>query len=979
MPESEHIKKITEFAAQLEGELFTDLSTRLIYSSDASVFREKPLAVACPKNVEDIKKLIYYAQKEKISLIPRAAGTSLAGQVVGSGIVVDISRYMTRLLEFNKEQKWIWVQPGVILDELNKYLEPYKLVFGPDPSTSNRCMLGGMVGNNACGSHSLIYGCTRDHVLALKTILSDGSETEFHALNKQEFEAKCNGNNFESSLYRNIRELLSSQSNQSEIRSQFPDKSIKRRNTGYAVDLLLESEPFTETSDKFNFCKMLTGSEGTLAFITEIKLGLSDLPPKETALVCVHCEKLEQAFHANLIALKYAPAAVELIDNYILECTKSNIEQNKNRFFIKGEPEAILAVEFFSDSRDEILKTAVQMEAEMRKAGFGYHFPVLFGNDIKKVWSLRKAGLGLLSNIPGDNKPVGVIEDTAVKVEDLPDYMAKFRELLAHYRLKSVYYAHIGSGELHLKPLLNLKTDKDVEFFHTFALDVAKLVKSFNGSLSGEHGDGRLRGEFIPLLLGERNYLLLKQIKEAWDPHNIFNPGKIVDTPKMNTSLRYDPKYITKEITTWFDFSDTYGIIRAIEKCNGSADCRKPASMGGIMCPSYMATKNENNTTRARVNLLREIIGFSNQNNPFNHHEIYKILDLCLMCKGCKSECPSSVDMTRIKSEALQQYYLSNHVPLRTKIIANITAINRYLSHFPAISNFFILNKFTSSVFKSLIGFAIQRSLPALCPTTLSKWAAGNLAQINSNVKGNKAIYLFIDEFTEYYDVEIGIKAIKLLSCLGYKILIPDILESGRAYISKGLLKKARRLADYNVSQLKNTITENIPLIGIEPSCLYTFKDEYPALVSKNLVSAAKNIAKNCMMLDEFIAIEIENKRISRDYFKQDRKEILLHGHCHQKSLASTGPLKKMLFLPVNYKVSEIPSGCCGMAGAFGYEKEHFELSNKIGELILFPEIRKAGKDVIITAPGTSCRQHILENTGRKAYHPVEILYEALL
>lgn len=962
----------------LEGDLFYDSVNLIAYSTDASAYKEKPLAIARPKNKDDIKKLIQFAKENNTSIIPRTAGTSLAGQVVGNGIIVDVSKYLTKILEVNKEEKWVRIEPGVILDELNIYLKQFGLFFGPETSTSNRCMIGGMLGNNACGAHSLIYGSTRDHTISVNTVLSDGSEAVFKPLTKAEFDEKKQLENLEGSLYRKVDDILSNETNQINIRKEYPDHSIKRRNTGYAIDLLLETDLYTNTDEKFNFSKLLAGSEGTLAFTTEIKLNLVPVPPKEVAVVCVHFKTLEEALKANLIALKYNPGAVELMDQTILELTKGNIEQQKNRFFVQGDPGAILIIEFARDTQDEIKNLASNMEAEMKKSGLGYHFPIIFNKDTKKVWNLRKAGLGVLSNAPGDAKPVSVIEDTSVDVEKLPQYIADFKQILERLNLECVYHAHIGTGELHLRPMLNLKDPKDVELFHTVALETAKLVKKYNGSLSGEHGDGRLRGEFIPFMIGDENYELLKEIKNAWDPNNIFNPGKIVDTPSMNSSLRYEPGVETKEIETVFDFSEDGGILRAAEKCNGSGDCRKTEVVGGTMCPSYMATRDENTTTRARANVLREVITNSDKKNPFAHKEIYDVMDLCLSCKACKSECPSSVDVAKLKAEFLQNYYDEHGILLRAKLIANITKINRLGSIVPALTNFFMGNKFIAPFIMNTIGFSPKRSMPLLQKKTLHNWSKHHFAKYQPN-NPIKTVYLFNDEFTNYNDTEIGIKTIKLLNKIGYKVIIPKHLESGRTFLSKGLIRKAKEIAEKNIDFLKDIISENTPLIGIEPSAILAFRDEYPDLTRGKLKETALQIAKNAFMIDEFLANEIDAGNINKDLFTKDKKEIKLHGHCQQKAIASTNPTIKLLSFPENYVIEEIPSGCCGMAGSFGYEKEHYDVSMKVGELVLFPEVRKMDTETLIAAPGTSCRHQIKDGTGRDALHPVEILYDALL
>jgi FAD/FMN-containing dehydrogenase/Fe-S oxidoreductase len=971
----EALKKLKK---ELRGDVFTDNATRIQYATDASAYREMPVAVVRPAGKDDVIKLVEFANRQSVPLIPRGAGTSLAGQVVGNGIVVDISKYMNKILEVNINEKWVRAEPGVVLDELNLEMARHGLFFGPETSTSNRCVLGGMVGNNSCGAHSLLYGSTREHTLELEVVMADGTEAVFGNLSKNEFIAKQHGDRLENKVYKNIANMLSQPVNQQEIRSEFPDPSIERRNTGYALDLLLETETFTNNDTPFNFCKLLAGSEGTLAFITAVKLNLVPLPPKVKGLVCVHFEKLEEAFHANLIALRHKPGAIELMDSVILEQTKDNIEQSKNRFFIRGNPAAILIIEFARETREEISGIAKLMEEEMRNAGFGYHFPHIFDNDIPKVWALRKAGLGLLSNIPGDAKPVSLVEDTAVNPEKLPGYIADFKKILKKYNLTAVYHAHIATGELHLRPMLDLKKTEQVDLFYKVARDTAILVKKYKGSLSGEHGDGRLRGEFIPLMVGDHNYNLMKEVKLTWDPNNIFNPGKIVDTPSMKTSLRYVPGIQTKALKTVFDFSHDHGMMRAVEKCNGSGDCRKSEIIGGTMCPSYMATRDENATTRARANILREFLTNSPKKNPFGHQEIYDVMDLCLSCKGCKSECPSSVDIAKYKAEFLQHYYDEHGIPLRTHAIAYISRLNKMGMLVPEITNFIFKNKIISGILKNILGFAPKRSIPLLYKFTLRKWMQKNLPVLNPQQNFIGEVCLFADEFTEYNDTQIGIKAVELLTRLGYRVHLKEHKESGRTFLSKGLVRKAKALANYNVSELKDFISDKMPLIGIEPSGILTFRDEYPELVDRHLVADAKKLAENALMFDEFMEMEIRAGKIDRSNFTIEKKKIRLHGHCHQKSLASTAPTKFMLSFPENYEVEEIKSGCCGMAGSFGYEKEHYEVSMKVGELILFPEVRNTPAETLIAAPGTSCRHQIKDGTGRQAYHPVEIMWDAL-
>jgi FAD/FMN-containing dehydrogenase/Fe-S oxidoreductase len=967
----EQLKKL---AKELEGDLFFDKMIRTLYATDASSYREMPLAVAIPKTKQDISKLIVFAATHSTSLIPRTAGTSLAGQVVGNGIIVDVSKHFNQILELNKEEGWVRVQPGVIRDELNLFLQPHGLFFGPETSTANRAMMGGMVGNNSCGSNSVVYRSTREHLLEVTAFLSDGSEVVFNSLSTDDFHSKCELNTLEGTIYKSVRSLLSNYDNQVEIRKEFPKKSVVRRNTGYAIDVLVDADPFTAGGPAFNFCNLIAGSEGTLAFMTEIKLNVVPQPPKEVGLLCVHFNSIDESLHANLIGLKYHPSASELIDHYILECTKENREQNKNRFFVQGDPGAILVIEFVKETREEILALTSQVEADMRAAGLGYHFPVLFGADTKKIWALRKAGLGLLSNLPGDEKAVPVIEDTAVDVNDLPNYIRDFNEILKKHGLYSVHYAHAGSGEIHLRPIINLKTKEGNQLFRTIAEEVATLVKKYDGSLSGEHGDGRLRGEFIKQMVGEKNYNLLKQVKNTWDPQHIFNPNKIVDTPSMNTMLRYEPGQLTPEFKTIFRFHQQ-DILQHAEQCNGSGDCRKTHLLGGTMCPSFMATRDEKDTTRARANILREFLTHSDQENRYNHKEIYDVMSLCLSCKACKSECPSNVDMAKLKAEFLQHYYDANGVPFRAKLIANFTAAAKLGSMVPRLYNAFVSNIFTGSLVKLVSGFALKRSMPSISMQTLESWYKKNYTALANPIK---TVYLFCDEFTNYNDAHIGIKAVKLLRALGYEVIIPAHEESGRTWLSKGLVRKAKLIANKNIEKLSHLVSASSPILGIEPSAILTFRDEYPDLASDENIVAANHLAKHSFFIDEFLASEMQAGNITNDSFTTNTKSILLHGHCQQKAVSSLSDSVKVLSFPTNYAVETIPSGCCGMAGSFGYEKEHYDVSMNIGELVLFPKVRANKNTCTIAAPGTSCRHQIKDGTGEKALHTVEVLYDAL-
>ncbi|MFD2202444.1 FAD-binding and (Fe-S)-binding domain-containing protein [Shivajiella indica] len=969
---------LENLASRLEGEIKFDSLTKTLYATDASVYREMPLAVAFPKTEADIQKLIFFARENKTSLIPRTAGTSLAGQCVGNGIVVDVSRYFTKIIEFNKEERWVRVQPGVVRDELNHFLKSHGLFFSPITSTANRAMIGGMVGNNSSGTTSIVYGTTRDKVLELKALLSDGSKTVFGSISKEEFENKCLSGSLEGTIYRQIRTELSNPSIQKKIVENFPKKSIHRRNTGYAVDALMDSAIFSEGSDHFNFCKLLAGSEGTLAFTTEIKISLDPLPDPVEIVVAAHFESIHQSMKAAQVAMKHPATAVELMDKIILDCTKQSLEYSKNRYFVEGDPMALLMIEFTGKTEEEAREKGDKLIADLKNAGLGYAYPVIGPDKTKSAWALRSAGLGLLANIPGDRKAVACIEDTAVDIEDLADYIDEFDKMMEGYGQEPVHYAHAGAGEIHLRPILDLKKKADQQEFYNISLDVARLVKKYNGSLSGEHGDGRVRAPFIPLMVGEENYQLFRRIKYTWDPDNIFNPGKIVDTAPMNTSLRYEADMKTPEQETLLDFSEVGGMLRMAEKCNGSGDCRKLPLSGGTMCPSYQATRNEKDTTRGRANTLREFLTKDKKPNAFDHLEIKDALDLCLSCKGCTAECPSNVDMASMKAEFLYQYQKSNGVPLRSKAFAYINDLNKLGAILPGISNFSLRNPMTSGLMKSILGVAPKRNLPEISKVDLRSWFRKNESKFPFTTPIIKTIYLFVDEFTNYNDTEIGITAIKLLRKLGYEVKVVDHEESGRSAISKGLLEKARNHAEANVKTFRDKVSGNTPLVGIEPSAILSFRDEYPRLVRKEYLEDAKKIKSHTLLIDEFLGREIAAGNITPESFTQDSKHIKLHGHCHQKALSSLTWTQKVLSLPRHYTVEIIPSGCCGMAGSFGYEAEHYELSMQIGEMVLFPAVRNSKESIDIAAPGTSCRHQIWDGTGKKAKHPVEILWDAL-
>jgi len=1007
----------------LSVKLHTDSLHKIAYSTDGSVYREVPQAVAFPQSVDDVRQLMEVARERNTHIIPRAGGTSVAGQVVGSGIVTDISRHWSHIIEINAVERWARVEPGVIRDELNLALKPYGLFFSPETSTSNRCCIGGMMGNNSCGTHSLVYGSTRQHVIEAVGVLTDGTVETFKEYTVGDLEGRF-GQHFwrkfeiPSLIERIYAQLITFALDDEKMRlinENYPDKSLRRRSCGYAIDEVIEdlcndNKPLTERT--INLCRLLSGSEGTLAFITEVKVALDPQPPSELMVLCAHCKTLDASFEANLIALQHNPTAIELMDGEILRLSWGNVEQERNRFFVHGNPEALLITEFRADTRGQIDQMANALESKLAASGLVDICTRVYGDDVARVWELRKAGLGVLSSMKGDTKPVGVIEDTAVAPHFLPAYMKDFDAMTRRLGTKCVYYGHISTGELHLRPILNLKSAHDRQLFRDIARETTLLIKKHRGSISGEHGDGRLRGEFIKLQYGDETYELMRQVKHCWDPDGLLNVHKIVDTLPMDAMLRYEVNQHyaldallgeNKTYLNWkaaFDDCQTEGatgaasqihaLMCSIEQCNGAGVCRKSNLMGGTMCPSYRVSHDETRSTRARANVLREILtrGWGSEvfrradstgTNLLDIPELKQVLDECLACKGCRSECPSNVDMTRLRAELLQHLHNHHGTPRRTWMVAHMAQFEMLGSWMPHLYNWVARWRPTASLIKRIVGFAPQRQIPLL-----SKHSMRQLVVVEAGRKHHVSIkgkvYLMADEFTNHQDALLGLKFAQLLMRLGYEVEIPRHVESGRAAISKGCLNLAKKHARNNYRLLRNFIDDNHPLIGIEPSCILTFRDEYPDLVDSSDRRGAQELAHNCLLYDEFLVREMEAGRITAADFASDAMDIWLHGHCHQKALVGIDLTVKALKLLSGATVHVIPSGCCGMAGSFGYEREHYKTSLEIGEMVLFPAVRQATAHAnretptFVAAPGTSCRQQILDGTGIKAVHPIEIL-----
>ncbi|WP_116106904.1 FAD-binding and (Fe-S)-binding domain-containing protein [Lewinella sp. IMCC34191] len=957
-----------ELSTRLQGELETDDLHRILFATDASVYRELPQAVAFPRSEADVVACVDFARTHGLSITPRAGGTSLAGQAVGAGLVVDVSRHMRDIIEINAEAGYAIVQPGVIRDQLNAALADYGCWFGPNTSTANRCTLGGMFGNNSCGSTSITVGSTRDHVRAVRVVLADGSVA--HLGDGAQVEG-------DSPTVLRVREFLhrtlSDPNARHKMLEAFPKAEVTRRNNGYALDhLARQFEPAAAEAD-IDLVPLLAGSEGTLAFTSELKVNILPLPPEGSAVVALHFRSIDASLRATQAAMKTQPFMCELMDDTILNLALENPDQRRNAAFVEGNPRALLLVEYRSETDEAALSLANDLGQRLMGPDLldepAYAAPALAAQiNTAKVWALRSAGLGILGNMVGDAKAVACIEDTAVALPDLADYIAEFSKLMEVYQQHPVYYAHAGAGELHLRPILDLKSEAGQRKFYEITRDVARLVKKYRGSLSGEHGDGRVRGQFLQEMLGEEVYQLLIELKQAWDPSYLFNPGKIVEAPPMNESLRYDAGHHTPAYDTVLDFSHDEGILRSAEKCNGSGDCRKLT--GGAMCPSYRATLHERDSTRGRANVLREVLTRNQKEDPFTHPALAEAMDLCLSCKACTSECPSTVNMTNLKAEYLHQRQEREGLGLRTRLVAANETLYRWGGKVPGLSN--SLLKLTGPLVKRAAGIAAERSLPAFPRESLRTFYERERPLAPG---GRGALHFFGDEFVNYQDVEVGKAALRLWWKLGYEVHWLRHRPSGRAALSKGLLRKARRLANNNVQCFRHRVGEEAPLVGLEPSAILGFRDEYPKLLRGELQEAAHVLATHCFTFDEWLYREVALGRLAAEDFGTEPRAILLHVHCHEKALGDSGKCASILSLPQNFSVTLLDSGCCGMAGSFGYEAEHYELSRTIAEQSLISKIRDRSPDAVVVASGTSCRHTVKDELGWRAWHSAEVLW----
>ena len=954
----------SELEAQLRqsiaGEVRFDALSKLLYRTDASIYEMEPEGVVLPRTAADVVQIVELAGRHGVPILPRGGGTSLAGQSVGAAVHMDLSKYMNGILELSCEEKWVRVQPGVVLDELNAYLKPYGLLFGPDVATSSRANIGGMIGNNSCGAHSLIYGKTIDHVLELKVILADGAEAVLGPVGEDEYRLKAEQDGLEGQIYREVRRISSA--NAEEIERRFP--KVMRRVSGYNLDAFIDGDA------PFDLSKIAIGSEGTLGAVVEAKLNLVDLP-EHTALVACHFGDLIESMEANIAALETGPVAIELTDKILLDQTKGSIEHVRRRHFLQGDPQALLFVEYYGDSEAELGEKMDLLEERLRRDGLGYAFVrAQEAADQKNMLELRKAGLGLLMGMKGDAKPTSGVEDTCVPVEHLPEYVARVRGLMAEHGVEAVYYAHASVGVLHIRPILNLKERQGIEILRALEEDMSDMVKEYGGAMSAEHGDGLARSEWILKMFGPQMVEAFAQVKKAFDPQGIMNPGKIVDAPRMHENLRYGQDYRTQTVETYFDFSAEGGFQEATELCSGVGHCRK--KLVGTMCPSYMATLDEQHSTRGRANALRAALSGRFPVKGLGSRQLYEVMDLCLECKACKAECPSNVDMAKLKYEFLAHYYEEHGYPLRAHLFAKIHKVARLASALAPLSNWVAGSALNRWALDFLLGIDRRRQLPHFTRQRFSKWLARR-GKIAAGSRGK--VVLFNDTFVEFSEPQIGEAATLILERAGFEVVLAARQECcGRPLISKGFLRQARDHARKNVEVLAPYVEQGWPIVGLEPSCISALQDDYLDLVDDR---RAKVVAERTYLLEEFLVELADGDELDLE-FTDAAKQVLVHGHCHQKALVGAGPTLQILNLPPNFEVREIASGCCGMAGSFGYEKEHYETSMKVGQERLFKVIEDAGPEWEVAAVGTSCRHQIADATGRRARHWAEILVEAL-
>lgn len=961
-----------ELQRAVSGEVRFDRLSRALYSTDASVYQIVPLGVVIPKNDNDVLATVRACARFRVPVTARGGGTSQAGQAIGAGVQLDCSKYFNRILEVNAGERWVRVQPGCVLDDLNAEVKSFGLQFAPDISTSNRATVGGMIANNSSGTRSVIYGKTGDHVLELRVLLSDGSVIEMRGLDAEAWAEKCRLTDREGDCYRAVRRLA--EANAEEIKRRFPN--ILRRVGGYNLDRFLPG------GGPFNLSQMVVGSEGTLGIVMEAKLRLVPLP-RARAVMVVQFNDLLEALATTPTILTHGPSAVEVLDKYILDSTRLNAEASRLRGFLQGDPNAILIIEFFAETAEELPPRLDAVESELRGRGSGDCFHRAADAEAQaRIWKLRKAALGLSMAEKGDAKALSFVEDTAVAPERLHDYIAEFLALIERHGTRAGVYAHASVGCLHVRPVINLKTEDGVRRFEAIAGEVADLVLKYGGALSGEHGDGLVRSPFQEKMYGPALYAAFREIKRTFDPLNLFNPGKIVDSPPLTANLRYGPSYLTPDVPTTFDFSTDGGLARAAELCAGVGECRKRRE--GSMCPSYQATREEQHSTRGRANALRLVITGQLGDQGFTDPALFDALDLCLECKACKSECPTNVDVARLKAEFLDQYYRKHGLPLRNRFFGRIAEMCRWGHRLSPVSSWVARDGFFRWMNERFFGIDRRRVPPPFARLTFcQQFSASPFARGKDLAR---PVLLFPDTFTNFFEPGIGMATAELFHRSGRGVVIePEprrpgtgLLCCGRPMISNGMLAEAVSVAEHNVELLHPWAAAGRPIVACEPSCILTIKDDYPALVHREFREKAATVAAACRTVEDVLDEAVAGDGDGALRFQPRAGQFLVQAHCHQRSLVGMRSLMSLLRRIPGVDVIDLDAGCCGMAGSFGYEKEHYEVSRLVGEQRLFPSLSRGGADSVLVAPGFSCRRQIEHFVGRSALHPAELLLKSL-
>ena len=941
---------------EIEGEVQFDDTYRKLYATDASIYEIEPLGVVLPRHRRDLQAAMQIAAEHHVPLVPRGGGTSLSGQAIGPGLVIDGSKHLQKIIEIDPERQRCRVQPGVILSNLNRELAPYRLLFGPDVSTANRATLGGMIGNNSAGAHSLVYGKTVDHTRALDVLLADGSPLRLQSQATGSLAALAATGAREARLALEIVQLV--RAHEAEIDARFP--KIMRRVSGYNFPEMLAQC----RAGEINLASLVVGSEGTLTVIAEAELALVPLPAFRGLLV-PHFSSLRAALDQVLTCLEGKPAAVELIDQMILDLAADNLALRRQMAAIQGRPAAILMVEVTGESllavRDQLDRLTTKLQ---NVPGLTALVRAETSDTVEPLWRLREAGLPLLMGLPGDRKPVTFVEDTAVAPDRLPEFATRFADLIRAHGTRGAFYGHASVGCLHIRPILNLKDAADVATMRKISAAVVDLVREFDGSLSGEHGDGLARSEWNRTMFGDELYAAFQRVKHLFDPEHRLNPGKIVNAPPMTESLRFGPDYHAEEPATLLDFSHSGGIARHVELCSGTGVCRK--TEGGMMCPSYRATMDEMHSTRGRANALRWALKQGNAAQDLRSPWMFKVLDLCLSCKACKAECPSNVDLAKLKAEVTEVYYQNRGRPLSHWMLARLPTLLRLASSVSPLVNRLSMSKALRWLMGKTLGIDARRSLPPIHRQHFRRWFRSHSPSSNAGQRGR--VLLLDDCFTSFQEPQIGKAAVALLEQAGFQVDRLGLC-CGRPLFSKGMLSTARRLVRDQASGLAARLSDGVPILGIEPSCLLSLVDEWPELVPGTSTAA---IARSSFLLDQWLAGELNSGRVSLQ-FRSKTERAALHTHCHQRALVGSADTADLLRRVPGLEVEVLDTGCCGMAGTFGYETEHYDLSVRIAELSLLPALAARPQSMVL-APGTSCRHQIGDLTRRQALHPLQLL-----